>query len=194
MSENNFPILTDAMAEQIIQAEQSIQDPPKITTTEKYLIALVDIKKILSTEDGVYHFKTSRFVYDNHLTNIFAQALIELGILKKERSGSRKLTKWNLDRDPDIETAMRVRHWCSMQASGRPPLMEKSFPVGAFIQRPRKYGRKPPQNGSNGIARPGAITKDSILTEVEQSFFKKLCPQCAETMIQFIEMIKQKPS
>jgi hypothetical protein len=168
-----------------------------MTTSEKYFDALKKLEQQISTPE----FNMSKFIDDNKLSHQFGTTLHSLGIITSSRRGKRKKYTWTLADPYSIVIADVIRESISLSTNGRRPKFESKANLEGRIGKTIENGRKPSQNASELIVdeqgirinrpeRPELIDKEKILSKMQSSLFRRLCPECAETMHQLIDLLK----
>lgn len=165
-------------------------EPAPLSTTEKYLKALQDLESTLSVSQYAYQLRPADFCGKHRLSHYFFPACVALGYVTFKNKGRRKLYEPGpLIFEPNIGDADAIRKWINTKTNGKPPKSVRNSGTG---QRHRRSAdvvvNQPPR--TPGDTRAGVIDRQSTIDRIQSSFFNRLCPQCAETLHQIIDILK----
>lgn len=167
------------------------ETPSPKNTIEKYHNALNEMHTILSSTDGERSFVMSNFIKKHHLSGQFGPACVAMEFIRLKSKTVRNRHKYELIEIFGFNQgdADNVRKWISTKTNGRQP---KSVRMSGSGQRHRRTGddaRNRTQIHPGGKTN-GVIARADVANRIQSSFFNKLCPQCAETLHQIIDLLK----
>jgi len=168
--------------------------PDRIRTSEKYMKALIELKAELRDLPGVNKWNPTNFARKHKLSNGFIAAAIEIGLVQKKKRGRKIRYNWDFDADIYPHHVEKIRQIINVKTNGKTAKRERADRTTgrSKIVAKRSGNRKRIDSaGIVGTSGTGTIQKDDIRREIEGSLFSRLCPECAETLHQIIDLLKK---